>query len=274
MQDRRSPLAFFLLLLGIAVPLWLESGRLGVIASLRIPTSDLALAFAPMVAGALMTGWREGWNSAGSLLKRAFDPTVMRGRRWIVITFFVPPMTYLTSWAVMHSIGSSALLPPFEPLRLLALFTLFIALAAGEEIGWMGYVFEPLQRRWGALAASLVIAGPWWLGHLPSMIEISATRADLAWWALAAVALRIVMAWLFNHSGGSLFGMVLFHALLNLSRIAVFPVVGAHYVTAYQATASLAFAGLATAALIFTAGRLGAPGKTLNCAKSATLPVR
>jgi hypothetical protein len=51
--------------------------------------------------------------------------------------------------------------------------------------------------------------------------------------------------------------MVLFHALLNLSRIATFPVVGSHYVTAYQAAAYLGVACLAVVALITTRGRLG-----------------
>jgi hypothetical protein len=51
--------------------------------------------------------------------------------------------------------------------------------------------------------------------------------------------------------------MVLFHALLNLSRIATFPVIGSHYVTAYQAAAYLGVAGLAVAALVTTRGRLG-----------------
>jgi CAAX protease family protein len=253
----RSPTAFFLLLLTIALPLWLVSGRLGVISALRIPTSDLALAFSPMTAALVMTAWREGWRAAATILMRAFDPTSMRGGWWNVATVLIPPAIYATSWAVMRLAGSGASPPPFEPLRLVLLLGLFLVLAAGEEVGWMGYAFEPMQRRWGALTASAIVAGPWWLGHLPSMAEIGATRADMAWWALGALGLRIVMAWLYNNTGASLFAMVLFHALLNLSRIATFPVIGTHYVTAYQATAYLGVAGLAAAAVITTRGRLG-----------------
>jgi hypothetical protein len=65
------------------------------------------------------------------------------------------------------------------------------------------------------------------------------------------------MAWLYNNTGASLFAMVLFHALLNLSRIATLPVIGSHYVTAYQAAAYLGVAGLAFVASITTRGRLG-----------------
>jgi membrane protease YdiL (CAAX protease family) len=257
LSDARSPTAFFLLLFTIALPLWLVSGRLGVISALRIPTSDLALAFSPMMAALVMTVWREDWRAAATLLKRAFDPTSMRGGRWNVATVLIPPSVYATSCAVMCLAGSGASPPPFEPLRLVLLLGLFLMLSVGEEVGWMGYAFEPMQRRWGALRASAILAGPWWLGHLPSMAEIGATRADMAWWALGALGLRIVMAWLYNKTGASLFAMVLFHALLNLSRIAIFPVIGSHYVTAYQAVAYLGVAGLAVAALIATRGRLG-----------------
>jgi len=257
LSDDRSPTAFFLLLVIIALPLWLVSGRLGVISALRIPTSDLALAFSPLAAAFAITARREGWGAATTLLKRAFDPTSMRGGRWNVATVLIPPSVYATSWAVMRLAGSGAAMPPFEPLRLVLFLGLFLVLGAGEEVGWMGYAFEPMQRRWGALPASAIIAGPWWLGHLPSMAEIGATRADIAWWALGALGLRIVMAWLYNNTGASLFAMVLFHALLNLSRIATFPVVGSHYVTAYQAAAYLGVAGLAVVALMTTRGRLG-----------------
>src|SRR5437870_701254 len=61
LSDDRSPTAFFLLLVIIALPLWLVSGRLGVISALRIPTSDLALAFSPLAAAFAITAQREGW---------------------------------------------------------------------------------------------------------------------------------------------------------------------------------------------------------------------
>ncbi|UAL10431.1 CPBP family intramembrane glutamic endopeptidase [Caulobacter segnis] len=257
MKSERSALVFFLWVLALAVPLWLASGRLGVIGPLRIPVSDLALGFTPMAVALGLRVWSGGWRAAAGLVARAFDVAALRDPRWIAAVILIPPVLYLSSWGAPRLFGfDDPLLTP-SLARLAALFVLFLALAAGEEIGWMGYAFAPLRRRWGALGGSLVLALAWWAGHLPSMAAVGASWADMAWWLLGAIALRIIMTWLYAATGASLFAMVLFHALLNLSRIAVFPATGAHYVSAYQVASHVMAAVFALGVLGMTRERLG-----------------
>jgi hypothetical protein len=144
---------------------------------------------------------------------------------------------------------------PISPVRLAVLFGLFLVLAAGEEVGWTGYALDPLKARWGPLGASLILAVPWWLGHLPSMREIGATAGDVAWWGLAAIALRIVVTWLYDGAGRSLCAAVVFHALLNLSRIVAYPAEGSHYDSAYQAVGS-AIAAILAVGLVWRVSRM------------------
>ncbi|EPX59272.1 CAAX amino terminal protease family protein [Cystobacter fuscus DSM 2262] len=247
MRAQRSPLVFFLLLLALAVPLWLAGGRLGVIGALRIPVSDLALAFTPMAAALILAARAEGGGAAVALLARAFDPRSLGRGRWVAAALLTAPAICLSAWALMRLAGVDG--APLRPdlLRTLLLFVLFLVLAAGEEVGWMGYAYGPMRDRWGALRAALVLAVPWWLGHLPSMAAIGTTAADVAWWILGAAALRVLIAWLYEGTGGSLFAAVLFHALLNLGRILLYPAAGAHYSTAYQATGDVVAAALAAA---------------------------
>ncbi len=38
----------------------------------------------------------------------------------------------------------------------------------------------------------------------------------IAWWCLGTVALRVVMVWLYNSTGKSVFAAALFHAVSNV----------------------------------------------------------
>jgi uncharacterized protein len=108
-------------------------------------------------------------------------------------------------------------------------------LAIGEEVGWTGYLTDPLQARFEALGASLIIALPWWLGHLPSILQIGGGLDDIAWWFPGAIALRILITWLYNNTGRCVAAAVVFHTLLNVGRWVSYPTVGTHYDPAYQA---------------------------------------
>jgi hypothetical protein len=50
----------------------------------------------------------------------------------------------------------------------------------------------------------------------------------IAWWCLYAVAARILIVWLYNNTGRSVFAVALFHATLNLAYM-LFPVHGSHF---------------------------------------------
>jgi hypothetical protein len=45
----------------------------------------------------------------------------------------------------------------------------------------------------------------------------------IAWWTLYTVAIRVIMVWLFNQTGGSVFGMILFHMTINVTWL-LYPV--------------------------------------------------
>lgn len=97
--------------------------------------------------------------------------------------------------------------------------------------------------------ASILLAIPWWIAHFPSIIHIGGTTADLAWWLPGAVAMRIVIVWLYNNAGKSLFAAILFHTLINVSRSLSYPTIGSHYDPAYQ---YVGYAMFAAAAVIIT----------------------
>ena len=89
----------------------------------------------------------------------------------------------------------------------------------GEELGWSGYVIDPLQERWGALRASVLVGVVWGVWHYVPLIQAHRSTTWIAWWSLYTMALRVLIVWLYNNTGRSVFTATLFHALSNVSSV-------------------------------------------------------
>jgi len=50
----------------------------------------------------------------------------------------------------------------------------------------------------------------------------------MAWWTLSTVAFRVIMVWLFNNTGRSVFDMALIHMTSNVSW-QLFPIQGSYF---------------------------------------------
>ena len=102
-----------------------------------------------------------------------------------------------------------------------AVFLFFFILAAGEEVGWMGYAFEPMQTQGGALRASLVLGVIWAIWHLPFFVFMMPDRVTLLAQLLTLVGTRVLAGWIFNNTGKSVFAAILFHAADNTALVTV-----------------------------------------------------
>ena len=96
-----------------------------------------------------------------------------------------------------------------------AVILFFFILAAGEEVGWMGYAFEPMQAQGGALRASLVLGMIWAVWHVPFFVFMMPDPVVLLAQVLTLVGTRVLAAWIFNNTGKSVFAAILFHASDN-----------------------------------------------------------
>ena len=230
----RSAVAFFAVALGLAIPIWALSRYVGVIGALKVPVTDLLLAFTPLVAGAVLVVRDEGAAGLARFLARCVDLRSLARSGWLPVVLLLAPAVYALTSLGLHLAGHPGA-PSLDLVRLPILAAIMFLLAIGEEAGWTGYLLDPLQARFGALGASLIIALPWWLGHVRSILEIGGGAGDLAWWFPGAIALRILMTWLYNNSRGSVAAAVLFHTVLNVGRAASYPTIGSHYDPAYQA---------------------------------------
>ena len=90
----------------------------------------------------------------------------------------------------------------------------------GEETGWRGFALPQLQRRYGALAAALLVTPIWAFWHLPYFFTI-ATYRDFApvgyvGFVFGIACGSIVLTWLYNGTGGSILACAVWHGLYNL----------------------------------------------------------
>ena len=86
-----------------------------------------------------------------------------------------------------------------------------------EEPGWRGLALPVLQRRIGALQASLVIGVVWALWHVPLFLMPGSSQAGtpFALYAAAVVGISVITTWLYNAAGGRTLVAVVFHTLSN-----------------------------------------------------------
>ncbi len=123
----------------------------------NLPVTDIAATFTPMVAASILMYREEGFESVKNLLKRAFDCKRITKKVWYIPIIFLTPFIFVLTYMIMRLVGLPVPTVWSPPLRTPLLFIAFFFAAAGEELGYTGYVTDPMQARYKALTASLII---------------------------------------------------------------------------------------------------------------------
>jgi membrane protease YdiL (CAAX protease family) len=223
----RSPLRFFLLVFALSLPFYLAGTLTSFQLLLGIPVSGFAF-LCPVTAAAIFV-YREN-KSAGvkELLSRAFDFKRVKAKLWYVPIILLMPCIMIMSYGVICLMGVPLPTPPFSIGTTLALFIAFFIGALGEELGWSGYAIDPLQEHFGAFWGALLLGTVWAVWHYVPLLEVHRSLAFIAWWSLGTVAARVIIVWLYNNTGRSVFVAALFHTMMNLTW-QLFPLNGSYY---------------------------------------------
>jgi uncharacterized protein len=223
----RSPLKFFLLVFELSLPFYL-AGALTTLQLLPgLPVSSLM--FVCPVTAALILVYREN-RTAGvtELLKRSLDYNRIGSKIWYAPIILLNPGVMVLSYGLMRLMGVPLPAPQFVVSAALAMFLMFFIAALGEELGWSGYVIDPMQDRWGALQAGVVVGLAEAAWHIVPLLQVHRSPEWIAWWCLGTVAKRVLMVWLYHNTGKSVFATTLFHAMANVSW-QLFPIYGSYY---------------------------------------------
>jgi membrane protease YdiL (CAAX protease family) len=217
---------FFLLVFALSLPMWLASWADRQILP-GLPMSSITVV-CPLAAALLLVARRDGLVATAALLKRSFDCRRIVAKGWYVPIVLLMPAIAALAYVVMRALDLPLPAPRLQLSLLSGLLALFLIAGLAEELGWSGYALDPLQNRWGALRASLILGAVWAAWHFVPLLQADRAPSWIAWWSLATVGTRILQTWLFNSTGKSVFGAALFHAMSNVSW-QMFPNQGSHY---------------------------------------------
>ena len=222
-----SLLLFFVLVFVLTIPFLVLGALTGLEILPGLPVASLG-AVCPATAAVIVV-YREH-KSAGvtALLKRAFDFTRITAKVWYIPALLLMPLVMALSFGVLRLAGVPVPIPRLAILPVLLLCILFFISALAEELGWSGYATDPLQERLSAFWASLALGIVWAIVHYVALVQAHRPWVWIAWWSLFTVAARVLIVWLYNNTGRSVFAAALFHMMINVTW-QLFPVHGSYY---------------------------------------------
>jgi membrane protease YdiL (CAAX protease family) len=205
----------------------------------------LAMFAGPSVAGILMTVLVSGRAGLRELLSRLLRWQV--GARWYAVVLLFAPLLVT---AVLFSL--SLLSPEYLPgivntsdKAALILFGISWGLIGGgflEELGWTGFAVPRLRLRYSALTTALIVGLLWGAWHFLIAFWASGSLAGehslaifvagfLVFYVGALPAYRVLMVWVYDHTGSLLVAMLM-HASLSATTLILQPLAtGVTYLT-------------------------------------------
>lgn len=218
-------------LLLISVPFWvlgpLADALLPADFPINLPFSAL-MALNPMLVALALVYREQGGAGVKMLLKRVLDFRRIRDSRWYLPAFLLMPLLTVIEYGVVYLRGSPMDNVQVPLLAALPMFIVFFITAVGEELGWMGYVYEPLRQRWNSFETGVLLGGMWALWHLVAYLQMGNSLSWVFWQCAATVGLRVLIVWLYEASGKSMFATIIFHATINVGNF-MFPNYGSYY---------------------------------------------
>jgi membrane protease YdiL (CAAX protease family) len=219
---RRSPLAFFALVAALSVPFAILGSATRLQLMPGIPISAMGFV-CPATAAAILSYREDGRAGVIALLKRSLEFKIIFSRVWLLPVLLLMPCVALVTLFVMRAANIPHAAPHFPLPASLILFAAFLVAALGEEIGWSGYAIDPMQQRWSALQASVMLGVFWAAWHIIAMVQTGQSAPWIAWGCLDMIATRVIMVWLYDNTRRTVIAVVCFHAIANLTFKSVFP---------------------------------------------------
>lgn len=234
-KPKRSPLFVYFCVL---IPL--SAAAEALIVTKNIGILYPVLMWIPALAAFAAAGWKGKRSAEKTTLLGYFRSCGFRrcGVKYILLGIALPfvylLVPYLVYWTLYPDnfaytgVAFSVVLKDLAPMTVVGIFTGLLT-AAGEEIGWRGFMVPELYKKYG-LTKTLLFSGLIWVAwHLPLLIFGDYMEGTPLWYQLPAFVLCIfpvgVMAGLLALRTRSLWPAAFLHAAHNNFDQAIFGVI-------------------------------------------------
>lgn len=201
---------FCLLEFVLSLPFW----AIGALAQAHIIPDQVMFraswSLTPMLAASILVYRENKLAGLKEFFRRILDYQRINSKVWYLPLFLLGPFVIFVQYGLALWSGKQITPPQFTPLVPLSYMGFFLV-AYAEELGWTAYAVDALQERQGALVAGLVVGLMWATFHAPVWYLAGMSLQWCAWQGIYVVALRVLMVWMYNNMGRSLFAMDLLH---------------------------------------------------------------
>ena len=197
---------------------------MNIILSPEMVISFIPLAvLAPLGASCYLTYKESGWKAVKKFLGRSFDyKRIKQGKKYL-LALLLMPILFLIAWGAGDLLELEMLPVSVPMITFIIPFILFFFSALTEQIGWMGYAFEPMEQKHGTFNATLMLGIFWALWHVPMYIFTFPNAGLIIAPLFGIVMLRFIMVWFFKQTNHSVFVVIVLHAIYNVC-LTIFPV--------------------------------------------------
>ncbi|MBX3080527.1 MAG: CPBP family intramembrane metalloprotease [Anaerolineae bacterium] len=190
----------------------------------------------PSIVGVTMVLLTYDKQQRGDYWRRCFSLKRITPLWWAVI-FLMFPIVVTVSVAIDRALGGS--MPGMQQLQDLVAnpaaipLTVLISFMSGpwsEEFGWRGYALDPMLKRFGTIAGSVVLGLIWGIWHLPLYFMPATWHGKMGFqlagfWTFIGVniALALIMTWVYKYTKRSILAAMLLHFGANFTMQLIAP---------------------------------------------------
>jgi membrane protease YdiL (CAAX protease family) len=227
----KSPWAFLALVFALSLPFWVIGAVSGDLLQrlipIKLPISALMFV-SPVIAASILTYRESGPGGVRELLERSVDHARIGRPIWYAPMLLLWPGMMVLAYGLMATTGAALPEPQLPILMVPVFFVVFFFGAVCEEVGWQGFAYDRLRGRRNALEAGIILGAAWGALHIVPFMQIPQPPGWVVWQCLGMIPFRVLIVWLYNNTGSSVFAAIVFHATANVSQF-LFPDYGSHY---------------------------------------------